>query len=157
LSYNPEHDREAQMERIRKEIMRRIEEGDIHLPEFYRPNNLNGKQRYSPTDEHADRGTVSPLASFAAASAYSNYAARIVARRIKDSVFYWPLTLIIVGDANGARHASHEESIAILTSEDRWNDTTPAWAENFVPTFSYEDDILLKEMQLFTGGDHATS
>jgi hypothetical protein len=139
-NYTPE-DRDAALERIRKEIMRRIREGDTHLSEFYRP-----KQRYGSVDEHADRGTV-PVAR-------AQFAATL---RIKDSVFYWPLKFIIVGDDSAAWHASHEESIAILTSEDRWNDAIPAWAENFVPTFSYEDDILLKEMQLFTGGDNGLS
>jgi hypothetical protein len=64
------------------------------------------------------------------------------------------LTLIIVADKSGAWKASHEESMAILSNEDRWNDAMPVWAKNFVPIFSYEDDILLKEMQLFTGGDN---
>lgn len=129
--YTPE-DRDAALKRIRKEIRRRIEGA------------LNGFQarRYSPADEHSDRGTVSPLANFDAASAYSNYAA---------------LTLIIVADKSGAWKASHEESMAILSNEDRWNDAMPVWAKNFVPTFSYEDDILLKEMQLFTGGDNGLS
>ena len=141
-NYTPE-DRDAALERIRKEIMRRIREGDTHLPAFYRPSKLDDKCRYSPADEHADRGTVPVARSQFAATA-----------RIKDSVVYWPLTLIIVADKSGAWKASHEESMAILSSEDRWNDATPAWAENFAPTFSYEDDILLKEMQLFTGGDN---
>jgi hypothetical protein len=132
-NYTPEDD--AALKRIRKEIRRRIEGA------------LNGFQarRYSPADEHSDRGTV-PTHNFNENG--------IIPTRSPRSQFAVPLTLIIVADKSGAWKASHEESMAILSNEDRWNDAMPVWAKNFVPTFSYEDDILLKEMQLFTGGDN---
>jgi hypothetical protein len=46
--------------------------------------------------------------------------------------------------------ATDEELRDVLKAEHAWDVSTPAWAQNFTPAeYSLEDQILLKELQLF--------
>ena len=140
--YTPE-DREAAMERIRKEIKRRIREGDRNISNFYRA------AKRTPEDEHADRGTI-PDSNFYRPVERSQFALHM---RLNGTDFFLPLVLIVVGNDNSAWCANREESIAILRNEEKWSDGIPVWAQSFTPDFSLEDQMFLREMQLFKSGD----
>ena len=135
-SYTPE-DRDASIERIRKEIKRRIREGDSNLSDFYRA------AKRTPADEHADRGTI-PDSNFYRPTQRSAFALHM---RLNGHDFFLPLMFIVIGTDDRAWRANREE---------KWNDDLPVWAQ-VTPTFSLEDQMYLREMQLFkSGDDHGT-
>lgn len=119
-------DSRSTMGRIRDEVIRRIREGGLAYPVdgFYRPASRNFFQD-------------SRRRQFAASCP------------IGDNHIVVPLDFIIVGDENTAHAANDDEMRTILRAEHLWDEATPAWAQNFEPTFSDEDNVLLREMQLF--------
>jgi hypothetical protein len=58
-----------------------------------------------------------------------------------------PVTFVTVITDKRAWRAGFEEALQILIEQERWADTTPAWVPPFVPSFSAEDEILLRAMQ----------
>lgn len=66
-----------------------------------------------------------------------------------ENHIFVPLEFVIIGDEKKAWKADDDETRAILRSEHLWDDATPAWAQNFTPVISSEDEMLLREMQLF--------
>ena len=137
MTYDPEKykDRDERLARLRAEL-RRIHDGEVHRI----------------ADEHADRGTI-PDSNFYRPTQRSAFALHM---RLNGHDFFLPLMFIVIGTDDRAWRANREESIAILRNEEKWNDGLPVWAQ-VTPTFSLEDQMYLREMQLFkSGDDHGT-
>ena len=138
MTYDPEKykDRDERLARLRAEVLRRIRDGEVHRT----------------ADEHADRGTI-PDSNFYRPTQRSAFALHM---RLNGHDFFLPLMFIVIGTDDRAWRANREESIAILRNEEKWNDGLPVWAQ-VTPTFSLEDQMYLREMQLFkSGDDHGT-
>lgn len=134
MTYDPEKykDRDERLARLRAEVLRRIRDGEVHRT----------------ADEHADRGTI-PDSNFYRPTQRSAFALHM---RLNGHDFFLPLMFIVIGTDGRAWRANREESIAILLNEEKWNDGLPVWAQ-VTPTFSLEDQMYLREMQLFKSGD----
>lgn len=60
-----------------------------------------------------------------------------------------PLEFAIIGDDNTAHKADDDETRAILTKEHLWDISTPEWMQQDIPQLNDEDNVLLREFQLF--------
>ena len=61
-----------------------------------------------------------------------------------------PLEFVIIGDNDATHKADDDETRAILMKEHLWDISTPEWMQHDVALkLDYEDNILLREFQLF--------
>jgi hypothetical protein len=116
-------DSKQRMERIRDIVTRRIQEGNFHRPARRNFFEDSRRRQFALSCQVGEEGHV-----------------------------VMPLTLALLSDDPEAHcwQATDEEILAILKIEHVWDTSTPSWAQNFVPDdYSMEDQILLRELQLF--------